>query len=164
MHEVEQWVNEKQMFGKLKHVVSCSPCQPTHALLCCAAILVVAGVMNIASTRIIAWLNAFSVVWHITGVVTLIILLPVVAPVTQSWSYVFTQFNDISFSTTGITNNGYLFLVGLLTAQVCSCSFCCCCTAISAFIFWIGFQRTFKTRMDSASWGLLTAFCLKFRD
>lgn len=65
-----------------------------------------AGLMNVASTKIIAWMNAISVFWHVAGAITLIILIPAVAPVHQSGSYVFGTFNDWSLSNSGITNNG----------------------------------------------------------
>ena len=71
-----------------------------------AGILILAGCANIASTRVVAWMNAISVFWHVAGVISLIILIPAVAPVHQSGSYVFGTFNDFTVSTTGITNNG----------------------------------------------------------
>ena len=51
-------------------------------------------------------------VWDCAGVITLIILLPTVAPVRQSGSFVFGTFFTWETVTSGITNNGYLFLIG----------------------------------------------------
>ena len=62
--------------------------------------------MNCFSSRILAWINAFSVFWHVAGTVVLIILLPAVAPTRQPASYVFGQFNVWQTLTNGITNNG----------------------------------------------------------
>lgn len=52
------------------------------------------------------WLSGVSTVWHMVGTVTLIILLPAVAPTHQSAKYVFTEFDDWTTESSGITNNG----------------------------------------------------------
>lgn len=70
-----------------------------------AGILVLSGLMNVFSTRIIAWLNAISVFWHVTGAIVLIILIPAVAPTHQSGDYVFRTFNKVDLSSTGISSN-----------------------------------------------------------
>lgn len=48
---------------------------------------------------------------------TLVVLLPVVAPTHQSASYVFVDFQGVGITTTGIPNNAYIFFVGMLMAQ-----------------------------------------------
>ena len=64
------------------------------------------GLLNIFSTKVVAWLNGFSVIFQALGLVVLIALIPTVAPTHQSFKYVFSHFNDVSVSTSGITNNG----------------------------------------------------------
>ena len=84
-----------------------------------AAILVCTGLLNTAAVFILGYINYISVFWHVIGTVTLIILIPSVAPTRQSGSYVFTEFFkwDSAEITNGITNNGYLFLIGMLMSQ-----------------------------------------------
>jgi hypothetical protein len=48
---------------------------------------------------------------------TLVVLLPVVAPTHQSASYVFVDFQGAGITTSGIANNAYIFFVGMLMAQ-----------------------------------------------
>lgn len=57
-----------------------------------AAILVCQALLNMFGTRILSFLNAVSVAWQLLGAFVVIILLPTAAPVTQSASYVFTQY------------------------------------------------------------------------
>ena len=79
--------------------------------------LILQGLLNCFNSLVLAWINAFSVVWHVPGVVVLIILLPAVAPTHQSGSYVFGQFNGWQTVTSGITNNGCGWLLHPLLKQ-----------------------------------------------
>ena len=80
--------------------------------------------MNLFSSRILAYINAFSVFWHVAGVAVLIILLPAVAPTRQPASYVFGQFNVWQTLTNGITNNGCAWLPNLHLPSLVSCRQC----------------------------------------
>lgn len=82
-----------------------------------AGILVGAALLNVFSTQVVSFLNLFSFVWHVGGVLVLLIFIPAVAPTHQSAAYVFWHFSDATSTTSGISNNVYIFLVGMLMAQ-----------------------------------------------
>ena len=63
--------------------------------------LVLHGLMNTISTRLLAWVSTFSAAWHILGSTLLVILLPVVAPTHQTGAFVFTEFQTSDLDTTG---------------------------------------------------------------
>ena len=64
------------------------------------------GLLNTMGTKITAYLNGFSSVWHMVGTLVIVIVLLAVAPTHQSGKYVFGTFNGVEEVTSGITNNG----------------------------------------------------------
>lgn len=90
---------------------------PQQLLACYAVVLVVHGLVNSFSTKILSYMSIFSGGWHLVGVIVVSILLPCVAPVHQSASFVFTDFQGVGITTTGVPNNAYIFFLGMLMAQ-----------------------------------------------
>eukprot|EP00891_Asterochloris_glomerata_P001109 jgi/Astpho2/1109/e_gw1.00020.5.1_t len=82
-----------------------------------AAILICHGVLNTFGTAINAMLNAFSSVWHMVGVIVIVIVLPSVAVTHQSGSFVFSNFQGPADNAGAIDNSGYIFLIGMLMSQ-----------------------------------------------
>ena len=104
-------------------------------------LLVIAGLVNTYGNKLLAILNGISVFWHVAGTFAFIIALLAVAPTHMSASYVFTQFNNgrseqavklvatsssayallptasAAGSGVGISNNFYVFALGLLMSQ-----------------------------------------------
>ncbi|KAK9918140.1 hypothetical protein WJX75_001594 [Coccomyxa subellipsoidea] len=80
-------------------------------------ILAIHGIVNTISTRILAWIATFSAAWHFVGAMVLAVLIPCVAPTHQSASFVFLEFQGADVTASGITNNAYIFFVGMLMAQ-----------------------------------------------
>ena len=78
-------------------------------------LLVIAGLVNTFSNKLLAILNGISVFWHVVGTFAFIIALLAVAPTHMSASYVFTSFNN--GSGVGISNNVFVFMLGLLMSQ-----------------------------------------------
>ena len=74
--------------------------------LSAAAILICHGVLNTFGTVINAMLNAFSSIWHMVGVVVIVIVLPAVAVTHQSGKFVFTNFQGPSENAGAIDNSG----------------------------------------------------------
>ncbi|DBB05374.1 TPA: hypothetical protein ACH3X3_010590 [Trebouxia sp. C0006] len=91
-----------------------------------AGILVCHGLLNTIGTKLAALLNGFSSVWHMVGTLVIVIVLLAVAPTHQSGSFVFGTFYGVSEVTSGITNNGYIFLVGMLMSQFTITGFDAC--------------------------------------
>lgn len=61
--------------------------------------------------------------WHVIAGTAFVALLPAIAPIHQSASWVFTTFSpDKAF--TGIDNNGFLFLLSLLGSQWAMGEYC----------------------------------------
>ncbi len=72
-----------------------------------AVILILHALINFLPTRFLALWNAASTVWHITGTIVLIILLPAVAPTHQSAAYVFTDFESAAdVASSGVPSAG----------------------------------------------------------
>jgi hypothetical protein len=65
----------------------------------CAVVLVVHGLVNSFSTKILSYMSIFSGGWHLVGVIVVSILLPCVAPIHQSASFVFTDFQGVGITT-----------------------------------------------------------------
>ena len=65
----------------------------------CAVVLVVHGLVNSFSTKILSYMSIFSGGWHLVGVIVASILLPCVAPTHQSASFVFTDFQGVGITT-----------------------------------------------------------------
>lgn len=71
----------------------------------CAAALVTQGLLCQLPIRYLGAINKFSVFWNVCGAVTLIILLPCVAPTHQSAKFVFTTFDSQAYG--HYKSNGY---------------------------------------------------------
>ena len=69
-----------------------------------AAIVILQGCVNSSPSRVLAAINVFAVVWNVAGVLTVIIMLPILARTHQSASFVFTHFEKNADY--GIANNG----------------------------------------------------------
>ena len=74
--------------------------------LSAAAILICHGVLNTFGTAINAMLNAFSSLWHMVGVIVIVIVLPAVAVTHQSGSFVFSNFQGPADNVGAIDNSG----------------------------------------------------------
>ncbi|KAJ3006844.1 hypothetical protein HKX48_009451 [Thoreauomyces humboldtii] len=90
---------------------------PYHQILVLAGVLVLHALLNTFAIKIVNFLNYVSVWWHIIGVAVIVISILVKAPSHQSASYVFTQFRDGTGGWGAVAGNGYVVLIGLLTAQ-----------------------------------------------
>ncbi|CAL5228608.1 g11771 [Coccomyxa viridis] len=90
---------------------------PQQLLAVYAVVLVIHGLVNSFSTRILAYMSTFSAGWHFVGGIVVTILLPCVAPTHQSASFVFTDFQGVGTTTSGVGNNAYIFFLGMLMAQ-----------------------------------------------
>ncbi|KAJ3148208.1 hypothetical protein HDU86_007556 [Geranomyces michiganensis] len=88
-----------------------------HLVAVCAAVLFVHALLNTFAIKAVNALNYVSVWWHIVGVAIIVIAVAVKAPVHQSASYVFGEFRDATGGWGEKAGNGYVFLLGLLTAQ-----------------------------------------------
>ena len=73
-----------------------------------AAILFCHGILNTIGTKVSAYLNGFSSVWHMVGTLVLVITLLAVAPTPQRGTFVFSTFYKVGVPeiASGITNNG----------------------------------------------------------
>lgn len=76
-------------------------------------ILIVHGLLNTFAVKLIAIFNTISVWWHIFGVLAIVLSVLIAAPKRQSFSFVFTQFEN----GTGWSSPVYASLIGLLAAQ-----------------------------------------------
>lgn len=70
-----------------------------------AVVLVIHALLNLLSTRILGWLNGFSVFWHVVGAIVMSIVIPVVAPVHQSSEFVWATFYSINDGPDANPNN-----------------------------------------------------------
>lgn len=86
---------------------------PVHTLSLFAAILVLHGLVNTFGVRLVAFLNSFSVWWHIGGVLVFVLALSLIPDRHQSPEYVFGTF----VNNTGWGNTFYVGLLSLLMAQ-----------------------------------------------
>lgn len=83
------------------------------------------GVFNAISVKLLGFLSIVSVVFHVAGTLAIVIGLPVIAKVRQPASWVFGHFENYGNEeqwmgeglTTGVTNSGFSFLLGLLMSQ-----------------------------------------------
>ncbi|KAJ3278665.1 hypothetical protein HK104_002142, partial [Borealophlyctis nickersoniae] len=88
-----------------------------HVVLTYGAVLVIHGLLNTFAVKLVNWLNYVSVWWHILGTVAIVVAILVKAPTHQSASYVFTQYRDNTNGWGDVAGQGYVVLIGLLTAQ-----------------------------------------------
>ncbi|PSC72663.1 amino-acid permease BAT1-like protein isoform X1 [Micractinium conductrix] len=87
--------------------------------------IVLHGIFNAISVKLLGFLSILSVGFHVIGTLVIVIGLPIIAKTRQSASWVFGHFENYGNQvevmgegyTTGITNSGYSFLIGLLMAQ-----------------------------------------------
>ena len=66
-------------------------------LICVAAVLVTQGLLCLLPVQVLGLISKVSVFWNALGAVTLMILLPVVAPRHQKASFVFTTFDSQAY-------------------------------------------------------------------
>lgn len=81
-----------------------------------AGLLVLWGILNSISVKLSGYMADVSVWWHVIGTIIVIIILPAAAPSHQSAESVFTGFAQ-NADTTGVSNNFYIFALGLLFSQ-----------------------------------------------
>jgi amino acid permease (GABA permease) len=86
---------------------------PKGILLIYAAVLLLHGLLNTFSVRLVAILNRVSVWWHVLGVTTIVVALAVVPSHHQSASFVFTHF----VNNTGWGSAIYVSALSVLVAQ-----------------------------------------------
>ncbi|KAK9805852.1 hypothetical protein WJX73_008115 [Symbiochloris irregularis] len=79
-----------------------------------AGLLVLAGGVNLLPTRMLTCVTALSLFWIIVTVISMVLLLPTVAPWHRPASFVFWTFQSWQQSVSGITSNAYLVLQGSL--------------------------------------------------
>jgi len=85
------------------------------------AVLVLAAVVNIFSSHLMAIMNNVSVWWHVAGALAIVLILVFVPDHHQSVSYVFTErFNNSGFGAGSTSNFGFFFAIipfGFLLTQ-----------------------------------------------
>src|SRR6476620_5809354 len=93
----------------------------TRVFLIFLVILVLAAVLNIFSSHLMAVMNNVSVWWHVVGATAIVLILILVPDQHQSFSYVFTErFNNSGFSDGATNNFGFWFAIvpfGFLLTQ-----------------------------------------------
>ncbi|XP_024516104.1 amino-acid permease BAT1 homolog isoform X2 [Selaginella moellendorffii] len=80
-----------------------------------AGILFLHGLVNSLPIHILSFFGTFAAFWNLIGVFVLMILIPVLAPQTQSPEFVFKYFNTVNNE--GIHSYPYIFLLGILMSQ-----------------------------------------------
>ncbi|XP_043722239.1 amino-acid permease BAT1 homolog [Telopea speciosissima] len=76
------------------------------------------AVLNIFALQVVAFLDIISIWWQVIGGLVVVIMLPLVAPHTQSASYVFTHFEK-SPELTGISSTPYAVILSVLLSHYC---------------------------------------------
>lgn len=76
------------------------------------------AVLNSFALQVIAFLGIISIWWQVIGGLAVIVMLPLVAPHTQSASFVFTHF-ETSPETTGISSKPYAIILSVLLSNYC---------------------------------------------
>ena len=93
----------------------------TRVFLIFLVVLVLAAVLNIFSSHLMAIMNNVSVWWHVVGASAIVLILLFVPDQHQSFSYVFTErFNNSGFSDGSTTNFAFWFAIvpfGFLLTQ-----------------------------------------------
>ena len=93
----------------------------TRVFLIFLVVLVLAAVLNIFSSHLMAIMNNVSVWWHVVGASAIVLILILVPDQHQSFSYVFTErFNNSGFSDGNVSNFGFWFAIvpfGFLLTQ-----------------------------------------------
>ncbi|KAL3695803.1 hypothetical protein R1sor_009879 [Riccia sorocarpa] len=74
------------------------------------------AILNTFALKVVAMIDVVSLYWQVVGGALIIILLPLIAPVTQSAEYVFTHFEK-STDLTGINSTPYALVLSLLFSQ-----------------------------------------------
>lgn len=74
------------------------------------------AVLNTFALDVIAYIDIVSIWWQVIGATLIVILLPLVAPTTQSASYVFSKF-QLSSNVTGIHSKPYALVLSFLVSQ-----------------------------------------------
>ncbi|KAJ4953134.1 hypothetical protein NE237_029966 [Protea cynaroides] len=90
---------------------------PPWVFLCIyIGLIVIWAGLNIFALQVIAFLDIISVWWQVIGGLLVIVMLPLVAPHTQSASYVFTHFKT-SPEMTGISSKPYAVILSVLLSH-----------------------------------------------
>jgi amino acid transporter len=93
----------------------------TRVFLIFLVVLILAAVLNIFSSHLMAIMNNVSVWWHVVGASAIVLILILVPDQHQSFSYVFTErFNNSGFSDGATTNFAFWFAIvpfGFLLTQ-----------------------------------------------
>ncbi|MCO5605323.1 hypothetical protein L7F22_059505 [Adiantum nelumboides] len=74
------------------------------------------AILNTFALEVIAFIDIISIWWQVIGGAVIVILVPLVAPTTQSASYVFTKM-QLSSSLTGIESKPYAVVLSFLVSQ-----------------------------------------------
>lgn len=74
------------------------------------------AILNTFALDVIAYIDIVSIWWQVIGGALIVVLLPLVAPTTQSASYVFTKFH-LSSNLTGIQSKPYAVVLSFLVSQ-----------------------------------------------
>ncbi|KAL3695810.1 hypothetical protein R1sor_009886 [Riccia sorocarpa] len=74
------------------------------------------AILNTFALKIVAIIDVVSLYWQVVGGALIIILVPLIAPVTQSAKYVFTHYEK-STELTGVHSNPYALVLSLLFSQ-----------------------------------------------
>ncbi|XP_043720729.1 amino-acid permease BAT1 homolog [Telopea speciosissima] len=92
---------------------------PPWVFLCMyIALTITWAVLNIFALQVVAFLDIISICWQVIGGLVVVIMLPLVAPHTQSASYVFTHFKT-SPELTGISSTPYAVILSVLLSHYC---------------------------------------------
>ncbi|KAG1171685.1 hypothetical protein G6F70_006816 [Rhizopus microsporus] len=76
------------------------------------ALMVLGTLYNLLGIKYSTYLNKFMVIWVLIGSLVIIVGIPALAPTHKTAKWVFTEFSN----NTGYSNNGMVFLIGLLQA------------------------------------------------
>ncbi|KAL5753463.1 hypothetical protein ACOSP7_023640 [Xanthoceras sorbifolium] len=80
------------------------------------ALTIIWAVLNTFALQVIAFIDIISIWWQVIGGLVIVIMLPLVAPTTQSASYVFTHF-ETSPDSTGVSSKPYAVVLSFLVSQ-----------------------------------------------
>nr|GMC66496.1 amino-acid permease BAT1 homolog [Ipomoea batatas] len=72
--------------------------------------------LNTFALEVIAFIDIISIWWQVCGGLVIVIMLPLVAPTTQSASYVFTAF-ELGSDSTGVSSKVYATVLAFLVSQ-----------------------------------------------
>ncbi|KAK9271225.1 hypothetical protein L1049_026815 [Liquidambar formosana] len=90
---------------------------PRSVFLCMyMGLTIIWAILNTFALNVIAYLSIISIWWQVIGGLVVVIMLPLVAPTTQSASYVFTHF-ETAPEATGVSSKPYAVILSVLLSN-----------------------------------------------